>query len=82
MKKSLLRIAVVLSALTPLHLAAYYENSAVAKLLLANRADPNAMAEDATTPLDLWPSLPEIVKEVEAQKAGKKQPAQPKVARP
>ncbi len=67
---------------TPLHWAASYESSAAAAFLLANGADPNAKARGGTTPLHLWPKLAEIVKQVAAEKAGKKQPAKPKVATP
>ena len=82
---------------TPLYLAAIRvsrrpanHNLAVAKLLLTNRADPNAKRKDGKTLLDQWPELAEIVKKLEAlrlrsgqaEKAGRKQPAQPKVARP
>lgn len=67
---------------TPLHWAALNKSMAVAKILLANGADPNAKDKDGNTPNDWRPELAEIVKQVEAEKAGKKQPAQPKVAAP
>jgi len=67
---------------TPLHLTAIRGHRIVAKLLLAFGADANVKNSVGKTPLDLWPELAEIVKQVEAEKAGKKQLAQPKVATP
>ena len=67
---------------TPLHVAAWSGHPTVAKFLLANGADPNAKAKDGTTPLDTMPELAEIVKKLETEQAGKKQPTQPKVANP
>ena len=54
----------------------------VAKLLLENGADLNAEDKDGKSPIDLFPELAEIVKKLEAEKAGKKQPAQPRVTTP
>jgi len=67
---------------TPLHLTAASLSPAVAKLLLIHGADPNVKDTEGKTPINLWHELAEIVKEVEAEKAGKKQPAQPKVVTP
>ena len=38
----------------------------------ANGADPNAKDKKGRTPLGRWTELAEIVKQVEAEKAGKK----------
>ncbi len=65
-----------------LHWAAEYGHHAVVELLLANEADPNIRNMHGKTPLDWMPQLAEIVKEVAAEKAGKKQPAQAKVETP
>ena len=67
---------------TPLHVAADNRNSVVAKLLLAHGSNPNVKDKSGKTPLDRMPELAEIVKKLETEKAGKKQPAQPKVATP
>ena len=73
---------------TPLHYITIIQfgrmddGPAVAKLLLVNGADPNAKDKDSKTPLDKMPELAEIVKELEAEKARKKQSAQPKVVTP
>ena len=66
---------------TPLHLAEP-SNRALVTLLLVHGADPNIKNIKDESPLDLWPELAEIVKELEAEKAGKQQPAQPKVPTP
>ena len=58
----------------PLHWAAKYDHPPVVKLLLAKGADPNVKNRNGKMPLDRWPELVEIVKEVENEKAGKKQP--------
>ena len=39
----------------------------VTKLLLAHGADPNSKDKKGETPLDFWPELADIVKEVEAE---------------
>ena len=71
-------------SVTSLHLAVgnHHYNVNIAKLLLAHGADPNSKNEEGKSPLDIWPALAEIVKKLEAEKAGKSQPAQPKVATP
>ena len=65
-----------------LHWAAEKGDTDMAKLLLANGADPNTESGYGKTPLEIMPDLAKIMKEVEAEKAGKKQPAQPKGATP
>ncbi len=76
---------------TPLHLAAsvardsnFYtsETTDCIRALLDGGADPHRTLSDGRTALDIWPELAEIIKEIETEKAGKKQPAQPKVATP
>ena len=72
---------------TPLYRAARNYRQAVAKLLVAKGAALNAKANHGLSPLnflplDFLPELAEIVKQMEAEKASKKQPAQPKVATP
>ena len=67
---------------TPLLAAAAYGNPTVAKVLLADGADPNIKDRYGNTPLDEMPGLAKIVKKIKAKKAGMKQPAQPKVATP
>ena len=64
---------------TPLRWAVFSGSLAVAKLLLANGADTKVTDKDGKT---LRPNLAEIVKKMAAEKAGRKQPAQPKVATP
>ena len=68
---------------TPLHYAAIAHSPALAKLLLTNGADPSLKDDRyGQTSISYWPKLAEIVKKLEAEKAGKKQPAQPKVETP
>ena len=62
--------AVIIDGRTPLHLAVTNDSPAIAKLLLSNGADPNAKAKDGSIPLDRMPELAELVKKLEADKAG------------
>jgi ankyrin repeat protein len=57
--------------MTPLHLAAWiiHKDTATAKLLLSLGADPYLKNNEGQSPIDHWPSLADIVKEVEAKKA-------------
>jgi len=56
---------------TPLHWVAIYRNQDEAKLLLIHDSDPNAKDRNGQTPIDLWPKLAEIVKQVEVEKKAK-----------
>jgi len=67
---------------TTLHIALIRHRNDIPSLLLGYGADPHLKNEAGITPINLWPELAEIVKEVEAKKAGRKQPAQTKVATP
>ncbi len=75
---------------TALHIVAKQKDKAMCRDLLRAGADAGERNPLGQTAVDLWPELAEIVKELEAlrlrsgqaEKAGKKQPAQPKVAIP
>ena len=56
-----------------LHWTAIDDHSDIAELLLVHGADPNSKSIWGS-PLDLWPELAEIVKEVEEEKAGNRAP--------
>jgi ankyrin repeat protein len=56
---------------TALHLAADHKKKDVAELLLEHGADAHIKNKKGKTPIDIWPELAEIVKEVEAKKAAK-----------
>lgn len=53
---------------TPLHYAAFVPDDELARILLTHGANPHIKNNAGKTPLDYWPELAEIVKQVEAQK--------------
>jgi ankyrin repeat protein len=55
---------------TPLCLAVSQKNRETAELLLEHGANPQAKQKDGRTALDLQPALADIVRRVEAAKAG------------
>ena len=54
----------------------------VVRLLIKGGANPYIKDRDGNALIDDWPLLAKIVKQLEAEKARKKQPAQPKAATP
>ena len=58
--------------ITALYRAAAIRHREIARLLMEAGADPRRENSDGETPLDLWPELAEVVKEVEAEKRAKR----------